>query len=77
MHKRTWLRVVVFPGIIALINGAGISFFYILNALGWFDFRLEGFAWFAWGYPLSVFFVLATFSILKLRAETKKDESGV
>ena len=67
----------VFPGILALINAAGVSLFYILNALGWFDFQLEGFGWFAIGYPLSVFPVLAAFSLLKLRAEDKKDAETV
>ncbi|MGB0370628.1 MAG: hypothetical protein ACPGN3_04700 [Opitutales bacterium] len=71
MRKRFWLRVVVFPALFALINGAGIGFIYVLKALGVMNFQLEGLAWFAWAYPITIFFVLSIFSILKLRAEEK------
>ena len=72
MHKRTWLRVIVFPAIIAGINALGISLFYVANWAGLMNFRLDGFLWIAIGYPLTVFVVLAIFSILKLRGEASR-----
>ena len=80
LRRRFWLRVVVFPALLAAINAAGIGLIYLFKIFGWFEFRLEGFAWFALGYPISIFFILAIFSILKLRAEDREamasSESG-
>ena len=69
MRKRFWLRVVVFPLLIAAVNAAGVGLFYLGNFLGLTQFNLDKFGKFAFGYPVTVFFILAIFSILKLRGE--------
>lgn len=71
LRKRFWLRVIVFPALFAVINALFIGCVYVLNALNWLDFQLEEFAWFAWAYPISIFFILSLSSVLKLRAEDR------